>query len=74
VYNVITRSILQIPQVEEPCTAADQVHAITEFFKWDNAKKPALTVMKAVQLWYYGYPATKVTVLSRTHEHRLHQS
>jgi hypothetical protein len=49
-----------VPVPEDPYTAEDQVEAILEFFQWTDAVKRSITVMKAVQLWYYGYPAARV--------------
>jgi hypothetical protein len=52
--------LLQMPRLEEPFTAEDQVAAILKIFHWTDAVKRSITVMKAVQMWYYGYPASEV--------------
>jgi hypothetical protein len=49
-----------VPFPEGTYTAEDQVDKILEFFWWTDADKRSITVMKAVQMWYYGSPAKQV--------------
>jgi hypothetical protein len=50
-----------------PCsndvTAGTQINALIDGFGWTDAMNPSGIAMAALQLWYYHYPVTEVSLL-----------